>query len=206
MLTNEISFLKKLSFITEIDKLKTIDRRSLLRDGSRNENSAEHSWHLALMVILLVEYAPPQTNLLSAIKMALIHDIVEIDAGDTFCFDPTANLDRMERELAAASRIFNILPDNESKRFLGLWEEFESGKTSTAKFVIAVDRFQPFLQSYFPNRYPVIIDGIHRKQFIERMLPIKEGMPGLWSFVESEIEKYFFSLENFELGIRVGSE
>jgi putative hydrolase of HD superfamily len=189
-------FNKKLSFIIEIDKLKMIDRRSLLRDKSRSENSAEHSWHLALMVVLLIEYAHPETNLLEAVKMALIHDVIEIYAGDTFCFDPKANTDRIERELEAALRIFDLLPDDQNKELLSLWQEFESCETPTAKFVVALDRLQPFLQSYFPNQHLPRIDGIQRKQLIERMLPVKDGIPDLWAFVESEIDKYLFSLED----------
>lgn len=188
-------FDKKLSFIIELDKLKMIDRRSLLRDKSRSENSAEHSWHLALMVILLIEYAPPETNLLEAVKMALIHDVIEIYAGDTFCFDPKANIGRIEREREAALKIFDLLPNDQNKEFFCLWQAFESCETPTAKFVVALDRLQPFLQSYFPDKHPTKIDGIQRKQLMERMLPVKEGIPDLWTFIESEIDKYLFSLE-----------
>ena len=187
---------KKISFITEIDKLKTIDRRSFLRDKSRNENSAEHSWHLALIGIVLIEYAPPDTNFLDAIKMALIHDLVEIYAGDTFCFDIKANIDQLQRESEAALKVFGLLPVCQFEEFLKLWQEFESCETPTAKFVVAVDRLQPFLQSYFPEENPTVIDGIQRKQLLQRMLPVRDGIPKLWPFVEEEIEKYFFRLED----------
>ena len=117
---------KQIEFIVEIDKLKHVFRQTILMDKSRRENDAEHSWHLAVMAILLKEYAAVDVDLEKVLKMVLIHDMVEIDAGDTFCYDEKANKDKLDRELVAAERLFCILPEDQAKEIRELWDEFET--------------------------------------------------------------------------------
>ncbi|QIR35323.1 HD domain-containing protein [Tolypothrix sp. PCC 7910] len=138
---------QQIQFIIEIDRLKQIFRQTLLIDGSRRENSAEHSWHLAIMAMTLAEYAPDGVDIMQAIKMLLIHDLVEIDAGDTFCYDVQANSSKAEKELQAASRLFGILPTDIGSELRSLWDEFEAGETPTSKFAAALDRIQPLLHN-----------------------------------------------------------
>jgi len=138
---------KQLNFIMEIDKLKTITRRSYLADGSRKENDAEHSWHLAVMVLLLSEL--DNIDVLKTLKMVLIHDLVEIDAGDTYCYDETGNAGKFERECLAAKRLFSLLPEEQGREFFELWREFEEQKTREACFAAVLDRMQPLLLNYW---------------------------------------------------------
>src|SRR5690554_5148412 len=136
-----------MEFILEIDKLKQIYRQTLVTDGSRRENDAEHSWHLALMAMVLAEHAAQLVDLLRVIKMVLIHDLVEIDAGDTFCYDGPAHNDKEEREYQAAQRLFSMLPEDQEQEFWQLWREFEAVETADAKFANALDRLQPMLNN-----------------------------------------------------------
>lgn len=179
---------RQLQFILEIDKLKLILRQTLLTDGSRRENSAEHSWHLAMMAILLAEYAPTQIDVLRVIKMLLVHDLVEIDAGDTFCYDVQSNENKAMREAQAATRLFGLLPEEQGVELRNLWEEFEAQETAPARFATALDRLQPFLHNQHTKGGTWQIHGITRDQVQRRMQPIKEGAPLLWSFVEKVIE------------------
>ena len=140
---------KQLQFILEIDKLKKIVRQSPLADQSRKENDAEHSWHLAVMAILLSEYAQERhIDIFHVVKLALIHDLVEIDAGDTFCYDEIGNRQKLKRETRAADRIFNILPQDQAMQFRDLWDEFEARETPEACFAAALDRLQPLLLNF----------------------------------------------------------
>src|SRR5438874_9575925 len=138
-------FERQIRFILEIDKLKTIMRRTYLIHADRAENTAEHSWHLAIMAILLAEHANEPVDVTRVVKMVLVHDIVEIDAGDTYFYDTAAALDKSEREHAASARIFGILPDDQGKELGELWEEFEKGESPDARFALALDRFMPQL-------------------------------------------------------------
>src|SRR4051812_2906785 len=138
--------LAQMDFLREVDKLKSVLRRTSLMDGSRRENSAEHSWHIALAAMVLAEYSNVPVDLLRAIKLLLIHDIVEIDAGDTFAFDTTAKASQAERENKAATRLFGLLPADQRAEFMALWEEFEGRVTAEAKFAGALDRLLPVLQ------------------------------------------------------------
>ncbi len=179
---------QQIQFIIEIDQLKQVLRRTLLNDGSRRENSAEHSWHLAMMVIVLAEYAPQGVDLFTAIKMVLIHDLVEIDAGDTFCYDVQGNESKAQREAQAALRLFGLLPADQASELRSLWEEFEAQQTPTAKFAAALDRIQPLLH-YQQNRGGTwLIHGITRDQVMKRMAPVETGAPELWLFVQQVIE------------------
>src|SRR5947208_2735639 len=171
---------QQLQFVVEIDKLKQILRQTSLIDGSRRENSAEHSWHLALMALLLAEYAGDVVDLLRVVKMVLIHDLVEIDAGDTFCYDAQANLSKDEREQAAAARIFGMLPGDQRREVQTLWEEFEAGATPVARFANALDRLQPLLHNYHTEGGTWRRYGITRDAVLRRMAPIQSGAPALW--------------------------
>ena len=179
---------QQIQFIIEIDQLKQVLRQTLLNDGSRRENSAEHSWHLAMMVIVLAEYAPQGVHLLNAIKMVLIHDLVEIDAGDTFCYDVQGNESKAQREAQAALRLFGLLPADQASELRSLWEEFEAQQTPTAKFAAALDRIQPLLHNQQNRGGTWLIHGITRDQVMKRMAPVETGAPELWLFVQQVIE------------------
>jgi len=142
---------KQMEFILELDKIKSITRQTYLANTTRKENDAEHSWHLAIMAIILEEYFDKDINLLKVIKMVLIHDVVEIDAGDTFCYDIKANEDKLLREQKAAERIYNILPENQAKEYKLLWYEFEEGQTKEAIFANILDRLQPIILNFKTN-------------------------------------------------------
>ncbi|MBD0269757.1 MAG: HD domain-containing protein [Cyanobacteria bacterium Co-bin8] len=180
---------QQIDFICEIDRLKTILRQTLLMDGSRQENSAEHSWHLALMALTLAEYAPLKVDITQAIKQLLIHDLVEIDAGDTFCYDAAANLNKAEREQAAADRLFGLLPPDQQLEIRCLWQEFEEQATPTAQFAAALDRIQPLLHNQRTAGGTWKQHGITREQVMQRMAPVEVGAPELWPFVLQIIEE-----------------
>ena len=145
---------QQIEFIKEIDKVKQIFRQNELLDKTRRENDAEHSWHISIMAILLLEHSNQQNiNLLKVIKMLLIHDLVEIDAGDTFKYDDKGNQDKNEREIKAAERIFNILPEDQAKEFRQLWDEFEEMQTPESQYAAALDRIQPLLFNCFSSKF-----------------------------------------------------
>ncbi|MDA0839876.1 MAG: HD domain-containing protein [Planctomycetota bacterium] len=184
---------KQIQFILEVDKLKQIFRQNHVSDGTRFENDAEHSWHMALMIMLLSEYAAGKVDAFRVMKMMLVHDIVEIDAGDTYCYDEAAKLDQAERELKAAERIFNLLPEDQAKEIWSLWEEFEARKTADARFAAAIDRFQPLMLSYHTRGIAWKENSIKASQVIERNSPIGDGAPELWeagrAFIEEAIQQ-----------------
>ncbi len=139
-------FEQQMQFILEIDKLKTVFRQNYLTDGSRKENDTEHSWHLAMMVIVLSEHFE-QIDILKTLKMVLIHDIVEIYAGDTFAYDELANLDKEDREKKSAERIFSLLPSEQAEEFTGIWQEFERMETYEAIYAAIFDRIHPLIMN-----------------------------------------------------------
>ncbi|HAA25381.1 MAG TPA: phosphohydrolase [Ruminiclostridium sp.] len=179
---------KQISFIIEIDKLKTVYRQSLISDKSRYENDAEHSWHLALMAMLLNEHTNEKVDLLKVIKMVLIHDLVEIDAGDTYCYDEKAKIDKREREEKCANRIFSLLPDDQRDEMFELWEEFEKMETAEAKFAAALDRLQPVMLNYTADGLSWKKHGISVAQVIERNRLMKDGSDKLWDYAKQIIE------------------
>jgi putative hydrolases of HD superfamily len=181
--------LNQIEFVVEIDKLKGIARQTLLTDGSRRENSAEHSWHLAVMVMLLTEYATEHIDIPRVLKMVLIHDLVEIDAGDTYCYDEEGNKGKVERERKAAHRIFGLLPNEQSEEFHALWEEFEARSTPEAKFAAALDRLQPLLNNYRTEGGLWRKHGIKSSQVYARNRIIEEGSPRLWEYAENMIRE-----------------
>ncbi len=180
---------QQLSFIIEIDKLKTVIRQSLLIDMSRRENTAEHSWHLAVMATVLTEYAKEQVDVLRAIKMLLVHDIVEVDAGDTFAYDTAGYVDKDEREQKAAERIFGLLPLEQGRELRELWEEFEARSTAESKYANALDRLQPLLHNSRTQGGTWRIHNVTKDKVIKRMEPIKIGMPEIYPMVEKIIEE-----------------
>ncbi len=187
------NLLKQVEFIKEIDKIKYIQRKTKLFNSDRHENDAEHSWHLALMTIVLSKHANEPIDVLKVLKMVLIHDIVEIDAGDTFIYDSVKNHSNSEEELKAAKRIFGILPTEQAKEFIEIWKEFEEGETNDAKFAKAMDRFEPLLQNTSNNggtwsEFNVKYESVYSKKKL-----IKEGSKSIWKFAEGLINE---SVEN----------
>jgi putative hydrolase of HD superfamily len=180
---------QQIQFIVELDQLKQVLRQTSLVDGSRRENSAEHSWHLTVMALVLGEYAPPEIDLLRVLKMLVVHDVVEIRAGDTFCYDSAGNLDKAEREQAAAAHLFGLLPSDLGSELRGLWEEFEAGLTPEARFANALDRLQPLLHNVRTDGGTWRKHGIMREQVLQRMRPIQDGAPSLWPYVLRVIEE-----------------
>lgn len=179
---------RQIEFVVEIDKLKQVLRQTWLMDASRRENDAEHSWHLALLAVLLSEYASePNLDLLRAVKMILVHDLVEIDAGDTFAYDTVGALDKPERERRAAERIFALLPADQAAEVRALWEEFEVRQTPEAKYAGALDRFQPILHNYFTEGKAWRQHGVTAAQVLARNAYMAEGVPALWEYVQELI-------------------
>ncbi len=177
-----------MDFISEIDRLKEIDRRNSLCSGSRLENTAEHSWHLAMMAITLVEYANKPIDLAKTVQMLLVHDLVEIDAGDTYCHDISANQDKAEREAKAADRIFNLLPAEQGEIYYHLWMEFETRETPEAQFANALDRFLPLLQHTVAGGLAWQEYKISKEQVMTRCRPIEDGSVVLWQKAQALIE------------------
>jgi putative hydrolase of HD superfamily len=182
-------FKRQIEFILEADKLKNVSRRTTLLDRSRQENSAEHSWHIALILLVLSEYADEDNlALLQVIKLLLAHDLVEIDADDTYCYDEIGGRDQKMRETKAADRIFNILPPDQAAAFRALWDEYEGKDTPESKFANALDRLQPFLHNYFTRGHTWQKHGIRKNQVIARMQPVDDGSHLLWGYVSSLID------------------
>jgi putative hydrolase of HD superfamily len=180
---------KQLDFIVEADKLKNVFRQSAIINPRRRENDAEHSWHLALMAILLLEHARGEVDLLKVLKMVLIHDLVEIDAGDTFCYDEAAQGDKEERELAAAGRIFALLPEDQEKALWSLWREFETQETVEAKFAASLDRFQPLLLNHHTQGHTWSKPGVNREKVLQRNDILRDNVPPLWEYAQGIIKK-----------------
>ena len=185
---------RQLAFIVEADRLKSVLRRTTLCDGSRRENSAEHSWHLALMATVLGEYADSSVDVARVMRMVLVHDLVEIDAGDTFAYDVAANVGREARERVAAERIFGLLPPEQGDELRSLWSEFEAQSTPDAQAAAALDRLQPLLNNHQSGGGSWRTHGVHRAEVLRRMDPIRTGLPALWPSVLDIVDR------NSELG------
>jgi putative hydrolase of HD superfamily len=186
---NNLRLQRQVEFIVEIDKLKQVLRQNFTTNKPRQENSAEHSWHIAVMAILLAEYAHnTKIDVCRVVKMLLIHDLIEIDAGDTFCYDNFARKNQHERETQAAKRIFNIAPKNQAEKLLILWEEFEACKTPDSRFANAIDRLQPLINNYHSEGKAWIKHNIKRHQVLERNRIIGEEAPKLWDYVKELID------------------
>jgi len=181
---------RQLAFVRELDRLKRVERRTSLIDRSRLENSAEHSWHLTTMALALGEYAEPGTDLARVIELLVVHDVVEIDAGDTFAFDAAGNASKAERESAAAARIFGLLPDDAAERLRAAWEEFEANAGLEARFANALDRMQALvLNDAAGDGGSWRKHGVSRDAVLRRMEPIRTGAPRLWPVVLDAVDR-----------------
>ncbi|WP_026629038.1 HD domain-containing protein [Dyadobacter alkalitolerans] len=181
------SLLKQIEFIKEVDKLKYILRKTKLFNSDRNENDAEHSWHLSLMAIILAGHANSDIDLLRVVKMLLIHDIVEIDAGDTFIYDTQKNHTNTDEERLAANRIFGLLPEEQATELIAIWEEFEEGQTHEAKFARAMDRLEPLLQNTSNNGGTWAEFGVSYEKVYAKKQVIQQGSESIWQYAEQLI-------------------
>ena len=180
---------KQIAFIKEIDKIKYIQCRSKLFNSDRRENDAEHSWHLAMMAIVLAEHSNNSIDLLKVLKMVLIHDIVEIDAGDTFIYDTTKKHANIDEEHIAAKRIFGLLPQEQAEELLALWEEFEEGETDEAKFAKTMDRFEPLLQDATNDGGTWMEFDVPYQNVYDMNKSIKKGSTTIWNYADNLINE-----------------
>ncbi|KAB8190380.1 HD domain-containing protein [Nonomuraea phyllanthi] len=178
----------QIAFATEIDKLKRIIRRNLLIDGSRRENTAEHSWYVGTLAMILGEHAPPGTDLQRVVAMLLVHDLVEIDAGDTFIYDPVEVAAQAEAERAAADRVFGLLPADQGTWMRELWDEFEARETPEARFAKALDRFAPILANHHTEGGTWPLFKVRAEQVREKVRIIEEGSPSLGAYALELVE------------------
>lgn len=180
---------RQLQFILEIDNLKGILRRSLLLGSRRQENSAEHSWHLAMMALVLAEHSNEPIDQLHTLKLVLVHDIVEIDAGDTYAYDADGHAGKDERERKASQRIFGLLPTDQAEEFIRLWEEYEGQQTPEARFALALDRLMPLLHNYHTGGVTWRENRVTKEQVEERMAPVAVGSDALGKAVAAVVEQ-----------------
>ena len=181
-------FKKQLDFILEIDKEKEIYRQTHLTEYKRQENDAEHAWHMAIMIYLLKEYANEEFDVAKAMMMALTHDIVEIDAGDTYAYDNANLVTQKDREEKAADRIYGLLPDEQRDELRALFEEFEEGKTPEAKFARVMDNFQPLILNDSNNGKDWRVHGIKKSQVEKRQISSKMGSEEIWEYTKELID------------------
>lgn len=179
---------KQLGFLVEIDKMKNVFRRTVITDCSRRENDAEHSWHFAMFALLLSEYSAEKVDVEKTVKIALVHDLVEVYAGDTFAYDEQGKKDKSQRELQAADRIFGMLPREQGKYLRSLWEEFEAKQTPEAKYANVCDRLQPLIHNYLTNGHTWKEGNVNSRQVLERMYIIKDTAPELWKAVTGMVD------------------
>lgn len=179
---------QQLDFIVEIDKLKAVLRQSHLIHAGRRENSAEHSWHLAAMGMLLAEHAEEPLDVCRALAIMLVHDIVEIDAGDTYCYDEAGAADKSERECRAANRIFGLLPEDQARKLRGLWDEYEAQITPEARFAMAVDRLMPLLHNYHTEGESWKEHGIALDQVLAHNACIGDSSRRLWQYARAMLD------------------
>ena len=180
---------KQFDFILEIDKEKEIIRQTYLSDASRQETDAEHAWHMAVMVLLLSEYSNEEIDVLKTMKLCLIHDLIEIYAGDTYAYDEKGNADKREREVAAAKRLFAKLPPDQETMMRDLWEEFEAKETPESQFANTMDKIQPLMLNHSTNGRSWMEHGIHHEQVYGRNESTALGSEILWSFAEENFIK-----------------
>ena len=181
---------QQMRFLVEVDKMKSVYRRTILIDKTRRESDAEHSWHFALMAMLLAEYADPEkVDCARVIRMALVHDLIEIYAGDTLAYDVQGNQDKRQRETEAADKLFALLPEDQAAEIRALWEEFDAMETPDAQYAAAIDRLQPFLNNYLTQGHTWGLGGVKSAQVYERMDPIRVALPEVWPFVDKMIQE-----------------
>jgi putative hydrolase of HD superfamily len=189
MVIDMTDFEKQINFIMEMDKIKHIGRQTYLADASRKENDAEHSWHLALMAFVLADYANESVDVLKTMKMVLLHDVIEIDAGDTYAYDVEGNKSKREREVKAADRIFGLLPEAQQAEYRGLWDEFEAMETPEAKFANMLDKVQPLLLNDASGGKSWEEHGVKKSQVLARNSRTHEGSEQIWAYARELIEK-----------------
>lgn len=180
---------RQMAFIREMDKMKGVLRRNMMLDGTRNEDDAQHSWHIALMALVLSEYAQPGVNIDHAVRMLLVHDIVEVDAGDTYAYDEKGYTDKAEREQKAAARLFGLLPNGQGEALRALWEEFEANQTPTAQYANAIDRLQPLWGNFWVGGHVWKQNHITRAAVEKRNAVAKEVLPEVWSVTERMLDE-----------------
>lgn len=180
---------QQLKFSAEIDKMTGIIRRTSLIDKSRRENDAEHSWHIATMAMLFEEYAKEPVNVPRAVEMCVVHDLIEIYAGDTFAYDVKANEDKADREKEAADKLFSQLPHEQGKMIRNLWEEFDAMETPDAKYAACMDRLQPFMHNSLTEGFTWVESGTNRKVVEKRMAVIKDFMPEVYKWIDANIDR-----------------
>jgi putative hydrolase of HD superfamily len=186
---NNERFNHQITFLLELDKLKEIKRQSRIIPSLRRENSAEHSWHIAIMALVLGRDYGKDVDLSRVVTMLLLHDIVEIDAGDTYAYDQEGYQDKEEREQEAAARIFGLLPPDQAETLRTTWEEFEQGASREARFAHSMDRLMPLLHNYYSQGSTWKSHGTCRSQVQNRMAKIREASPELWEFAENLIDR-----------------
>ncbi|HEY8362545.1 MAG TPA: HD domain-containing protein [Tissierellaceae bacterium] len=180
--------MKDIKFIVELDKMKSILRQTSLIGKDQREDDAQHSWHIAVMAMVLGEYSNVKLDICKVIKMLLVHDLVEIYAGDTFCYDKKGNESKKEREIMAADKLYSILDEDKGKELRALWEEFEEQRTPEALFAASMDRLQPILNNYYNNGGTWQKYNIAKEEIYKRVAPVKEISDELWNFVTNLIE------------------
>lgn len=180
---------QQLKFSAEIDKMTEVYRRTMLISGVRNENDAEHSWHIAVMALLLKEYCVEEPNVERAIKMCVVHDLIEIYAGDTFAYDVAGNASKAEREEAAADKLYSQLPPEQGAELRALWEEFDAMKTTDAKYAACLDRTQPLLHNTLTEGHTWRNNGAVRSQVEARAQIIKEFMPEVYAWIMKNLDR-----------------
>ncbi len=179
---------KQLLFTANIDKMTSVMRRTMLIDKSRRENDAEHSWHIAVMAMLFTEYAAEPVDIGRVVQMCVVHDLVEIIAGDTFAYDAEGNSDKEDREKAAADKLFSEIPEEQGKMLRSFWEEFDAMETADAKYAACMDRLQPFLHNTLTDGHTWVGNHVNRASVEKRMAIIKEFMPEVYDWVSDNID------------------
>lgn len=179
---------QQLLFTAEIDKMTDILRQTMLISGNRRENDAEHSWHIAAMAMLLTEYAAEPVDIGRVVRMCIVHDLVEIEAGDTFAYDVQGNIGKAERERIAADKVFGKLPEDQGSMIRGLWEEFDAMETPDAKYAACIDRIQPFLHNVLTDGHTWQNGRVSRVSVEKRIAVVREFMPEVYRWMESTIE------------------
>lgn len=177
----------QIKFVMVIDEMKNIFRRNLIIDGTRRENDAEHSWHLAMLAMILEEYSAEKINIERVLKIALVHDLIEVYAGDTFAYDAKGNEDKHEREVQAADKLFGMLDTVQEAEIRALWDEFEAMETAESRYANAIDRIQPLILNYMTNGHTWKEGDVHSTQIYKRMDIIRTATPELWHIVEGII-------------------
>lgn len=188
---NNNRLLKDIEFIVELDKMKSILRQTSIIGEDRREDDAQHSWHISIMAMILGEYTNEKVDVCKVIKMLLTHDLVEIGAGDTFCYDKVGNNDKRERELKAAENIFGMLDEDKGKELRALWDEFEEMETPEALFAASMDRLQPMLNNYHNKGGTWKKFNVSKENIYKRISPVQKSSDKLWEFVEHMLEDAF---------------